>query len=357
MLGPGGYGKTERSRVSGVLPSSYGTGKILLVARDPHWLYAHWDLTDEQLRGYNAKSKEGHLTMRIFQGEISGKPILAQDVHPESTNWFFHVPTAGARYFAELGYFGKDGDWSRIGVSTATLTPADELSEETWVRFETLPIEIPMSTLVKLVRQAVADHVPLVEAIAQLRAQGYTQLPPATRVTSQTWTREQEAALAHIISMDEVRRIWIGSLEITELIRRQLVRGISSGELPLSSLETGPGISSVSSVTSPFGGAAPGHRSFWFNVNAELIVYGATDPHATVRIGERTIRLRKDGTFSYRFSLPDGEYALPIQATSPDGVETRSADLSFERASVYRGDVGMHPQDGTLRTPAPAHVA
>src|SRR5262249_40058837 len=110
----------------------------------------------------------------------------------------------------------------------------------------------------------------------------------------------QEQALSRVISMDEVRRVWIGSLEITELIRRQLMRGISSGELPVSSL------GAVSSVSSPFGGAAPGQRGFWFNVNAELIVYGATDPHASVRIGDRTIRLRGDGTFSFRFSLPDG---------------------------------------------------
>ena len=32
----------------GELPESYGTKKLFLTARDPHWLYAHWDLTREQ---------------------------------------------------------------------------------------------------------------------------------------------------------------------------------------------------------------------------------------------------------------------------------------------------------------------
>ncbi|MCL4176776.1 MAG: hypothetical protein KJ072_03390 [Verrucomicrobia bacterium] len=32
------------------LPAAYGTRRLLLVARDPHWLYAHWDLTDSQLK-------------------------------------------------------------------------------------------------------------------------------------------------------------------------------------------------------------------------------------------------------------------------------------------------------------------
>src|SRR5438094_6482773 len=35
---------------SGELPEAYGTEKLLVAARDPHWLYAHWDLTREQLR-------------------------------------------------------------------------------------------------------------------------------------------------------------------------------------------------------------------------------------------------------------------------------------------------------------------
>ncbi|PYJ94126.1 MAG: hypothetical protein DME23_25365, partial [Verrucomicrobia bacterium] len=46
---------------SGELPEAYGTKKLLLAARDPHWLYAHWDLTRDQLREYNRRSADGHL--------------------------------------------------------------------------------------------------------------------------------------------------------------------------------------------------------------------------------------------------------------------------------------------------------
>src|SRR3954462_1802410 len=35
------------------LPEAYGTRRLLLAARDPHWLYAHWDLTRDQLKEYN----------------------------------------------------------------------------------------------------------------------------------------------------------------------------------------------------------------------------------------------------------------------------------------------------------------
>ncbi len=350
------------------LPTSYGTGRLLLFARDPHWVYAHWDLTDAQLREANKKSASGALVLRIRAGAPEAAVVVEQAVHPESKNWFIHVPQAGVAYLGELGYYNAARTWVRISVSAPTLTPRNDLSEETWVRFETLPFELPMAAIVALVKEALSENTPLLEALRQLRAEGHPELslldlhPAGGGATPGPWTEEQERALAQLLSMDEVRRVWIGSLEITELLRRQLQRGLSSASLPLSlsSLESGRGAAApgLGSLSSPLGGEAqPPPRGFWFNVNAELIVYGATDPQAAVTIGNRSIRLRPDGTFTYRFALPDGEYALPITATSPDAVEQRQANLSFSRASEYRGDVPAHPQDPTLRTPKPDHVA
>src|SRR5437016_4262421 len=37
----------ERLEAEGELPEAYGTKELLLTARDPHWLWAHWDLTRE----------------------------------------------------------------------------------------------------------------------------------------------------------------------------------------------------------------------------------------------------------------------------------------------------------------------
>ena len=116
------------------------------------------------------------------------------------------------------------------------------------------------------------------------------------------------------------------------------------------------GISSFSSLSSPFGGQER-KKGFWFNVNAELILYGATEPDAQVTIGGRVIKLRPDGTFSYRFALPDGQYELPAVAISYDKTDGRAAELKFGRSTEYRGDVGTHPQDPQLKAPLAANVA
>ena len=340
----------------GELPEAYGTEKLLLTARDPYWLYAHWDLTRDQLRKYNALSTDRHLVLQIYIDGIDGIPFVEVHVHPESRNWFVHVGRAGTRFVAELGYYAKTTRrWVKIATSSPTLTPPDTLSPDTTVQFATIPFDIPFEQLLALVRTAIRDNVPLAEAILQLRSEGYDKLPGASELTAPRWTAEQERALAALVSMDHVRRVWIGSLEITELIRRKFMEEISSAGAALFSVPTSP-MGAVSSLSSPFGGPER-KKGFWFNVNAELIIYGATEPGATVTIGGRTIRLRPDGTFSYRFSLPDGEYELPAVATSADGDDQRSAALKFSRATKYAGDVGRHPQDARLKPPRVENVA
>jgi hypothetical protein len=357
----------------GELPESYGTKKLFLTARDPHWLYANWDLTAGQQKELNAASTDGHLILRVYAGKIEGHPAYEIHVHPESRHWFAHVERAGNSYSAELGYYSALGKWTRVAVSSGTLTPPDAASAESDAEFATIPFEFPFAKLMQIIEEAVRDNVPLAVAIEELRRHGHPDLPRfsssglssvapapsgqpgATRV----WTPDQEKALARVINIDQTRRIWMGSLEITELIRRRLDHEVTSPVTAFSapglSVPTGP--SGISSVTSPFGGAgAAPAKGFWFNVNAELIIYGATEPSAKVTLGGHEIKLRSDGTFSFRFALPDGKYDLPAVAVSADRTDGRAAELKFSRETQYLGDVGATPQDPALKPPLPDNL-
>jgi hypothetical protein len=341
----------------GDLPEAYGSKRLFLAARDPHWLYAHWDFTSAQLREYNALSADRRLVLRVFVGDFSSPPCNELRVHPESRNWFVHVGRGGAKYVAELGYYREeDRVWTTVSRSAATLTPPELMGGGRGVDFATIPADVPFEVLLALVQSAAKEHVQLAEAIQQLRASGYPGLPEPTEWPKTDWTPEQERSLAvavgESVSLDEVRRTWVGSLEITELLRRRLEgqRGsaelISSAGLPARGLHSMGGPSSVSS---PYGGEE--RKGFWFNVNAELVIYGATESSAQVTLGGRPIRLRPDGTFSFRFALPDGQYELPAVAVSEDGTDRRQAELAFSRSTVYSGEVGAHPQDQQLKPP------
>ncbi len=72
-------------------------------------------------------------------------------------------------------------------------------------------------------------------------------------------------------------------------------------------------------------------REFHFELDAELIVFGATEPDAHVTLQGDPVRLRPDGTFTVRFSLPNCRQVIPAVASSANGLEQRTVVLAVER--------------------------
>ncbi len=119
-------------------------------------------------------------------------------------------------------------------------------------------------------------------------------------------------------------------------IRKESTRPAAPG---LTGIEAGPASSGeLTSVPPP-----EGRRSFWFRVNAEVILHGSTEPDAQVTIAGRPVALRPDGSFSFRFAFPDGDFRLPVEAVSADRMDGRKATVRFLRATALEGEVGVHP--------------
>ncbi|MEX0269794.1 DUF4912 domain-containing protein [Leptolyngbyaceae cyanobacterium UHCC 1019] len=77
-------------------------------------------------------------------------------------------------------------------------------------------------------------------------------------------------------------------------------------------------------------------RQFWLIADAELIVYGATEPDATVTVGGRPIALNPDGTFRFQMSFQDGLIDYPIMAVAADGEQMRAIHMKFNRETPER---------------------
>ncbi|MHC1766362.1 MAG: DUF4912 domain-containing protein [Verrucomicrobiia bacterium] len=357
------------------LPESYGTERLFLTARDPHWLHAAWDLALERQMRLNRLSRDGHLVVRAHVPDATGPVASEAHVHPESKSWFVHVPGAATQYTAELGYYDSGGAWHSIAASDSAVTPPDTSSETEAVEFVTIPAEVPLQKIFEAVQEAVQESVPLIEAVSQslplaepIQPQPVEQKPQAPRPAKPppsrpfpSWTPTQAHALAEIVRVDDSRRVWIGSLEVTEMVRRHLQHEITSPAPVVEAAEaaaapTGPAPAEVSSAAAvPEREGAEWERGFWFNLNAELVLYGATEPDAKVTVDGRQIRLRPDGTFSYRFALPDGRYPLTLAAEAVDGSDRKSAKLEFSRTTSLDG-AGVHPQDAELKPPAASNM-
>lgn len=102
------------------------------------------------------------------------------------------------------------------------------------------------------------------------------------------------------------------SAELRKLMEERLMGAVTSGS----------GAGMISSMASPVKKVKK--RGFWFVLDCELIVYGATEPDATVTMRGKKVKLRPDGTFTLRYALPDGKLVLDAYALSADGVEERA---------------------------------
>ena len=307
---------------SGSLPEAYGTGKLTLLARDPHWLYAYWDLTQQQQRQYNALSTNRHLVLRVQPGTMAGHASTEIHVHPESRSWFIHVEGAAKSYSAELGYYPASQQWVTVAASAPATTPPDTISLDRTLRFATIPPEAPMR------EQAVPTRLP-----------AGIELPPPEA--------PQQPVLAELIQRLQAQQRPAGSAEIPELLRGPVRGAVPAASLALAAPASAP----TQSISSPVGGEAKSPKGFWLNVNSELVLYGGTEPDATLTIGGKPIALRPDGTFSFRFALPDGTYELTVAAHSSQG-DSRHTQLTFTRRTEHQGEVGAAAQDPARKASA-----
>jgi len=126
-----------------------------------------------------------------------------------------------------------------------------------------------------------------------------------------------------------------GSVELQEVFEERLRRPMGSSLIS----RFGPGVE----------GLLGGKRPFHFEIDAELIVFGKTEPDARVTLQNEPIKLRPDGTFTVRYSLPNARQVIPAVAASVNGLEQRTVVLAVERNTKtmepLTRDGGNNPQE------------
>jgi hypothetical protein len=335
----------------GELPTSYFEDTLFLVARDPRWLFSYWDFNWGKYS--NSAFRGGVKQFFLKISTAAGADAGLIEINPEARNWYVPVGSAGTEYFAEIGFFNPAGEWQRIVQSGVAATPSESIAAEATVDFATVPAHLTFERLLELVKEKMTEGESLISALSRVAGEGRLAFRPGQ---APTWSDEQKRLLATLLGDTLVERLGMGSEEIDQLLRKQLQQKLfseSASGLSGAFMETlAPGPTSLFSGIGASWSAQPfsvkTERGFFMHVNAEIIFYGGTHPDATVWVDGQEIKLAPDGTFRYHFTLPDGDFAIPIVAQSPDKVEKRSATLSFVRGTSRVGDVGSTGQPGGL---------
>jgi len=339
--------KTARADIDnlGDLPRSYGDDRIFVIAQEPHWLFCYWDYT-------LTEEVEGVIFLRHGR-EGTNRPEAEVPVPSGTNSWYLAVREADADYYVELGHY-HGGHWKTLTRSGTVLTPRETLAGFGEPIFANMPFHASFQQLVEKIRGAMRDGESLAGTLARLQGRGEL---PIGRLTP-----------AERIALDRQLGTELGSLTSGELARSPGGPGtdlLSGGLAPSSWTSSAgflatPGISVTSWETAPDSWSSAalsswgtpsrelsswhGGREFFMHLNAEVIFYGGTHPDAKVTVAGKEIMIRPDGTFRYHFVLPDGEFEIPVVATSPDGAETRRGLLRFERSTVREGDIASTEQ-------------
>src|SRR5262249_58273956 len=81
------------------LPRAYGLNRVVLLARDPWWLFAHWEISPveriEALRALGGEGEGAREVLRVHGPEGDGLPARDIDLEPGTGRLHFRVDHPG----------------------------------------------------------------------------------------------------------------------------------------------------------------------------------------------------------------------------------------------------------------------
>ncbi|MBH8573574.1 DUF4912 domain-containing protein [Nostocaceae cyanobacterium CENA369] len=318
------------------LPLGYGESRIVLLPRDPQWAYTYWDVPNEHKEELRRQGGQ-QLALRIYDvTDISldlQSPHSIQEYPADelAREWYIPVPVSDRDYVIDIGYRAVDGRWLVLARSARVHIPPVYPSD--WIE----DVFVSVNFEEDLRSKTVYELVPPAKKIAA------TATAAATAGANGNPIYDQIFGLAESAEAQRVAGSLFGSQQqVPGLARPEeaissyiFPSGVGMWAVPTTSGLTmsGVGMSGVGFSAS----AVPVRpRQFWLIADAELIVYGATEPDATVTIGGRPIKLNPDGTFRFQMSFQDGLIDYPIVAVAADGEQTRSIQMKFNRETPSR---------------------
>jgi ABC-type phosphate transport system substrate-binding protein len=379
------------------LPDGYGESQIVLIPRDPHWAYAYWDVP--QAHREEVRRQGGmRLALRLYDVTDVGlnvpnsHSVQQFDCEEFARDWYLPVPVSDRDYCAEIGYLTAEGNWLLLARSLPIRIPPVYPSD--WVDDQDVTVEwdedlkdkvflelVPPSG--KRAFQTIPSAYFAAQAAEAQRVAGSIEgsMQPIASVSSFTM---QPGGMSGIgmsgvgmsgVGMSGVGMSGIGMLGMVGGVAGfnmsgigmsgvGMYAGMNMSGIGMSGIGMYPGLnmsgigmylgytmSGVGLNMSGIGMSGIGMnmsgvgfasappmrpRQFWLVADAELIVYGATEPDATLTIGGQPIQLNPDGTFRIQLSFQDGVLDFPIMAVAADGEQNRSVHLNFKRETPSR---------------------
>ena len=267
---------------------------LAFIPRDPEWAYVFWQISEND-RDKAQSLGANKLCLRLYDvtgssdGNVNQGTLREIAVDSYSTEWYLPIPVADRDYKVELGYrYGFN--WMSLAFSSPSHVPSSHPSEQILDKFVPFNLDSPSQASGAIIDSQEKDTNGLHERLYQA-ATNYSR---RTRVGSEEFMEDTFNSNNKSTQNDSGAGIWSSGIN-----------------------ESGSGLNM--------------NRNFWLVADAELIVYGATDPDALLTIGGEKVPLASDGTFRLQVPFRDGSQNYEIKATDISKEQERSITMKFDR--------------------------
>lgn len=324
------------------LASGYGESRIVLMPRDPQWAYTYWDIPEEHRRSVRYLGGE-QLALRLYDATDlnlnTTKPHSVQQYACDelARDWYLPIPVSDRDYITEIGYLTGSGEWLLLARSNRISIPPVYPTD--WMDDQSITVDWEEPLQGKTFLQIVPPG----------RAKPQTDEAFHDQIAHLAYGRHEEVSLVGPFfgSMHQVPSESLSSfvfpasagLWANEFPVELTTSGIDMLGMKMSGIGmSGIGMSGIGMSGIGLGASIPPDRSrkFWLVADAELIVYGATEPDAQLTIGGVPVQLTPEGTFRIQLSFQDGNLDFPIMAIAKDGEQMRQVRMTFDRNTPLR---------------------
>ncbi len=142
-----GTAETGPAAAYDALPHEYGRERIVLLPRDPHTVFAFWEVSERHLDAERKRAGgEARLCVRIF--DVTGVPFdgkneiayFDQEVYERVGSWYFNLDRPGRAFCADLGVRSPEGGFLTLLRSNTISVPRvgfSEVLDDAWA----IPVE------------------------------------------------------------------------------------------------------------------------------------------------------------------------------------------------------------------------
>lgn len=108
------------------LPLGYNDNKIVLLVRDPQWLFAYWEITNDKREQFITEFGQDSWNSSkpvIKLVNATTKSVKCIEIDDFARNWYIEIEHTNCTYTAEIGRMFIDNSFVSLAVSNIANTP------------------------------------------------------------------------------------------------------------------------------------------------------------------------------------------------------------------------------------------